>query len=444
MPLAAVRRVVARLPGHRLRRHNVVVAPGFAADAAAARWRASGLTERADGRPGDRGRRRGARVGTAARGRRGGRAGLAPRRRCARSRRGCSALLAIGGCVLAARRAAARQIRRPERAATSTSARSSSCCWRSSSRAASGCRRPRPRSRPRGGLAIVVEPGRPPRGRRALPPRAGAGARADLGALELARPAVPADYVATRFPGYPSSRSDAEPLLRRRAARYGSPAYTAAEIAAAPSRRGWPPTPSSPTSTGWRCGRARRDDGRDRPRSTRHRRHGARPRRRACASGRRRRGPAGTTRRAAAHRPARRAAADRGERRRRRSPCGGSPPRFPRSRWPAAPAARRDAADRARDRATQPWHVRSNPRRASPHAGSGPDADAAARCRGRRGLPARRPDGARVLLRRLLRRAAADRGDRRVGAGARARRAPGRRRCRAAARAGWRSAGSSR
>ena len=60
---------------------------------------------------------------------------------------------------------------------------------------------------------------------------------------------------------------------------------------------------------------------------------------------------------------------------------------------------------------------------ASACAGCGPAPDAAPDRRRRGGLPARRPDGARLLLRRLLRRAEADRGDRRLGAGARAGRA---------------------
>ena len=58
-------------------------------------------------------------------------------------------------------------------------------------------------------------------------------ARADLGALELARPAVPPDYVAASFPGYPFLLLEAEPYFDA-ARELGSPADSAAELAAAP------------------------------------------------------------------------------------------------------------------------------------------------------------------------------------------------------------------
>jgi hypothetical protein len=58
-------------------------------------------------------------------------------------------------------------------------------------------------------------------------------ARADLGALDLARASVPPGYSATHFPGVPLVTMDAAQYFT--AARdYGSPAFTAPEIAAAP------------------------------------------------------------------------------------------------------------------------------------------------------------------------------------------------------------------
>jgi hypothetical protein len=58
-------------------------------------------------------------------------------------------------------------------------------------------------------------------------------ARADLAALELARPAVPPGYIAASFPGYPFLLLEAEPYFEA-ARQLGSPADSAAELAAAP------------------------------------------------------------------------------------------------------------------------------------------------------------------------------------------------------------------
>lgn len=82
------------------------------------------------------------------------------------------------------------------------------------------------------GLAVLANLGDLRDGGRYLRAQAPS-ARADLGALELARPLPDPGYVATRFPGHPFIRVQAGPYFAAAEA-YGSPAASAAAIAAAP------------------------------------------------------------------------------------------------------------------------------------------------------------------------------------------------------------------
>jgi hypothetical protein len=82
------------------------------------------------------------------------------------------------------------------------------------------------------GLAIVSNVGVLRAGARFLRAESPA-AKADLGALELARAEVPRGHIASHFPGTPFVTVDAAEYFAG-ARDYGSPAYTAAEIAAAP------------------------------------------------------------------------------------------------------------------------------------------------------------------------------------------------------------------
>ncbi len=220
-------------------RGNIFLVPGFTADGAAGALGAlTGLADVRTNADGLLDGRRHVRLGPAAGGGRRGAGGVAAGDDGSRARAGVHAA-GDPARVLDAHRPAARPRRRARtRAATSTSARSSSCSWRSSCCAASPCRagRPSPWSSPPGSRCspisgtcgparAICAPRR--RSRAATWPRSSWRARASRPATtRRASPARP--FITLRADAYFAA-----------AKAYGTPAYTPAELAAAPeSARG--------------------------------------------------------------------------------------------------------------------------------------------------------------------------------------------------------------
>ena len=292
------------------------------------------------------------------------------------------------------------------------------CCWPSNCARRSPCSRWRwPRWRRPPGSRCSPTSGTCGPARRYLRAQAPP-ARARPGALELARPSVPPGYVAKHFPGTPFMTLGADAYFAAAKA-YGTPAYS-------PDRAR--PAPESARRRRRRRARARIARRRAAP-GARHRADREPPEVDAVSGG--------TPARAGCVRRPGNGALDGGARPSRPAGCcsrrWAGPPKssvrrfatgFPREPL-TTPHGSGDAADRPRPRPAALARPAGTQGERLKHA-----ARVAPRSR-RRGLPARRPDGAGLLLRRLLRRAAADRRDRRLGARARARRDRAARRSRA-------------